>query len=470
MKLFIGFEQVDLLTGITLWVAETHIIPSGSQRISICYIKDDANGVGEDQGYFGNIGLGSVDGCDESGVDVACSCRGTISGSSCSCLTGWLGAACSVVDCGTCVNGACAIVDGSAQCVCDAGFSGTDCTTEEASCTSTVVVEVATKKQSLDNGWTISKLSEAGSWFVVGKEMVGSFEDDSLYKTQLCLNSGIHKLNMKDLEGGGWHGGTIGVKLGSGDGVLVATAEVEANAKAEIFDIVEDTSRTCSDGIQNGPESDVDCGGDCVACSFRGKCFVDADCLVGGCAKDSEGEGLFICGEVGITPTKPEGYDVIIGGGPVLIEFEVGSDIDSSWDIDIDLESIDGEVVIEVVRLVGWSSSERKGSVSVELGKFLPSGMYRSRISWSGEANSFVLSDPFQLSGSSIEISEPSGHERLVTGMSLDVKLLTGGDAKRGAEAASVASCLILFFVMNGTFYSSLRSSPHPFRDSLRSS
>jgi hypothetical protein len=35
---------------------------------------------------------------------------------------------------------------------------------------------------------------------------------------------------------------------------------------------------TCSDGVQNGKESDVDCGGPCSKCGKGRKCSVDADC------------------------------------------------------------------------------------------------------------------------------------------------------------------------------------------------
>ena len=36
---------------------------------------------------------------------------------------------------------------------------------------------------------------------------------------------------------------------------------------------------TCSDGIQNGKESDVDCGGSCPPCDFEKKCSQHQDCL-----------------------------------------------------------------------------------------------------------------------------------------------------------------------------------------------
>ena len=35
---------------------------------------------------------------------------------------------------------------------------------------------------------------------------------------------------------------------------------------------------TCTDGHQNGEETDVDCGGQCGECAIGGKCKADSDC------------------------------------------------------------------------------------------------------------------------------------------------------------------------------------------------
>lgn len=41
---------------------------------------------------------------------------------------------------------------------------------------------------------------------------------------------------------------------------------------------------TCMDGMQDGSESDVDCGGGmCVACAAGKKCFANSDCVTGSC-------------------------------------------------------------------------------------------------------------------------------------------------------------------------------------------
>jgi len=41
---------------------------------------------------------------------------------------------------------------------------------------------------------------------------------------------------------------------------------------------------TCTDGLRNGPETDVDCGGGiCVPCAVGRTCQVATDCLSGLC-------------------------------------------------------------------------------------------------------------------------------------------------------------------------------------------
>jgi len=52
--------------------------------------------------------------------------------------------------------------------------------------------------------------------------------------------------------------------------------KVKLKFKADVFS-------TCSDAVQNGTESDVDCGGACYGCQFNDTCIVDNDCIGGSC-------------------------------------------------------------------------------------------------------------------------------------------------------------------------------------------
>jgi hypothetical protein len=42
---------------------------------------------------------------------------------------------------------------------------------------------------------------------------------------------------------------------------------------------------SCFDGVKNGPESDVDCGGDCPPCDYGDVCVRARDCVSGLCAE-----------------------------------------------------------------------------------------------------------------------------------------------------------------------------------------
>src|SRR5512143_701555 len=62
---------------------------------------------------------------------------------------------------------------------------------------------------------------------------------------------------------------------------------------------------SCYDGVQNGPESDVDCGGDCPLCDIGRACRVARDCQSGLCTAGQCEERLW-------TPSEPipAGYRV----------------------------------------------------------------------------------------------------------------------------------------------------------------
>jgi hypothetical protein len=62
---------------------------------------------------------------------------------------------------------------------------------------------------------------------------------------------------------------------------------------------------TCFDGVRDGPESDVDCGGDCPACERGDKCTAPRDCYSGRCAEGLCAERTFEKGE-----PVPAGYRV----------------------------------------------------------------------------------------------------------------------------------------------------------------
>jgi hypothetical protein len=64
-------------------------------------------------------------------------------------------------------------------------------------------------------------------------------------------------------------------KLWGGLGILLLFALRTGSAEA--------AEPSCYDGVKNGPETDVDCGGDCIPCDLDHACYVPRDCLSGRC-------------------------------------------------------------------------------------------------------------------------------------------------------------------------------------------
>lgn len=64
------------------------------------------------------------------------------------------------------------------------------------------------------------------------------------------------------------------------------------------------STESCDDGVRNGPESDVDCGGDCPPCERKAACNDAPDCLSGLCARG-------VCAERRLAPGAPipAGYE-----------------------------------------------------------------------------------------------------------------------------------------------------------------
>lgn len=62
---------------------------------------------------------------------------------------------------------------------------------------------------------------------------------------------------------------------------------------------------TCFDGVRDGPESDVDCGGDCPACERGDRCTTPRDCYSGRCAEGFCAERAYKKGD-----EVPAGYRV----------------------------------------------------------------------------------------------------------------------------------------------------------------
>jgi hypothetical protein len=91
--------------------------------------------------------------------------------------------------------------------------------------------------------------------------------------------------------------------LGLGLGLAVLTAS--AVAGSEPTRTARGEGETCSDALRNGPESDVDCGGDCRACGHGRACIEARDCASGLCAQGRCAERPYHRGDA-----IPPGYEV----------------------------------------------------------------------------------------------------------------------------------------------------------------
>jgi hypothetical protein len=72
---------------------------------------------------------------------------------------------------------------------------------------------------------------------------------------------------------------------------------------------------TCTDGVRNGTETDVDCGGSCPACPANRQCAVNADCRSGYC--DTLASAPFICLETSCRTLHAERPDLATGIYPI---------------------------------------------------------------------------------------------------------------------------------------------------------
>ena len=95
-------------------------------------------------------------------------------------------------------------------------------------------------------------------------------------QSRVCTD-GVQNGTETDVDCGGACGATCQV----GEMCLVGGDCIEQVCDAGLLTCL---APTCTDGFDNGTETDVDCGGPCPGCGDGGGCTVGADCLSGVCA------------------------------------------------------------------------------------------------------------------------------------------------------------------------------------------
>lgn len=107
------------------------------------------------------------------------------------------------------------------------------------------------------------------------QSLVCSITDPGTCQAPTC-SDGVHNGNESDIDcGGGCTGCETGEMCGSpGDCASFVCAGLICSEPS------------CGDGVVNGTESDVDCGGSCSGCATGKACNVASDCVSGVCSSD----------------------------------------------------------------------------------------------------------------------------------------------------------------------------------------
>ena len=162
-------------------------------------------------------------------------------------------------DCPTCSDG---ILNGQETGV-DCG--GPDC--NACPCTGTnVTVTINLDNYPEETSW---QLTDAQGAVVGSGGTYGSQPDGSTVTADFCLNTGCYDFTIFDTYGDGicCSYGTGSYDVSDDNGNVLASGGSFGSSETTNFCVGGTTAPTCTDGIQNGQETDVDCGGpDCPAC------------------------------------------------------------------------------------------------------------------------------------------------------------------------------------------------------------
>lgn len=172
------------------------------------------------------------------------------------------------VDCGGSCPNACPTCDDGIQ---NQGETGVDCGGPCAPCSSCTGTEV-TISITLDNypsetSWT---LTDAGGAVIAAGGTYGAQPNGSTVTETVCLDDGCYDFQINDSYGDGiccaYGSGSYAVTDDSGN--TLASGGAFGSSETTNFCLGGGSGPTCNDGIQNGDETGIDCGGSiCPPCS-----------------------------------------------------------------------------------------------------------------------------------------------------------------------------------------------------------
>ena len=161
-------------------------------------------------------------------------------------------------DCPTCNDG---IQNGQETGV-DCG--GPDCLECSDECTDNLVqIRIALDNFPEETSWDI----RSGSTLIASGGPYGNVPDRDTIREEICLPNGCYDFTIYDSYGDG-----ICCGYGQGEYSLILLSDSTILATGASFGSLETNNiclggePTCEDGIQNGDETDVDCGGSCAPC------------------------------------------------------------------------------------------------------------------------------------------------------------------------------------------------------------
>ncbi|WJJ97206.1 T9SS type A sorting domain-containing protein [Algibacter luteus] len=193
---------------------------------------------------------------------------------------------------------------------------GPDCAPCNTDCTD-VVISIEFDNYPEETSWSIM---DSGGNIVYSGGTYGNQPDQSTLNISECLPAGCYEFTIFDSYGDGlyYSGGNGSYSLTVG-GVEVANGGYFNFSETTPFCTSGGNNPTCSDGVMNGQETGVDCGGpDCDPCNVPPTCD---DGIMNG------NETGVDCGGPDCTPCNTDCTDVVIS-----IEFDIYPE-ETSWNI-----------------------------------------------------------------------------------------------------------------------------------------
>ena len=128
---------------------------------------------------------------------------------------------------------------------------------------------------SSDSASSVQQTSDNG-YIIAGRTTSFGAGDNDVYLVKTDSNGTIQ--GEKTFGGGDWDVGSS-VQQTSDDGYIIAGISWSyGNGHPDIYVIKSSKINPCSNGIKEGDETDIDCGGSCTLCSNGKSCLIDSDC------------------------------------------------------------------------------------------------------------------------------------------------------------------------------------------------